>query len=151
MNLENTTHKDVVLRLRRCGWQLLSAHSMIQSDRECVLAAVTNYGYALRGASDALKDDEEIVRVAVSQHGHALRWASERLRTDEAIVETALKLQSGALHHSPLRKNPQFLLRAITLNRCIANEEAGFLTEALRDNKEFMDALELILKYDGIK
>jgi hypothetical protein len=44
----------------------------LKSDREIVLAAVTQRGWSLKYASDALKADRDIVLVAVTKAGSTL-------------------------------------------------------------------------------
>ena len=85
------TREEVLLRVSRNGYELVTAPELLRSDREVseavvkptfslqprsfqiVLSAVRKYGFALRVAAPQLQDDKEIVLLAVRQHGHALR------------------------------------------------------------------------------
>jgi len=50
------------------------------SNRESVLAAVTQNGLALYYASEALKADPGVVRAAVTQNGLALEYADKKTK-----------------------------------------------------------------------
>ena len=48
------------------------ADESLRSDKEIVMAAVTQNGYALLYADASLKADKEVVMAAVTQNGYAL-------------------------------------------------------------------------------
>ena len=68
-----------------------------RSDREGVLAAVSNHVCALAAASKKLKNDREIVLAAVRTSCYALMYASEELKNDLEVVLVAVTQDRTAL------------------------------------------------------
>ena len=66
------------------------------TDKESVLAAVTQCGLVLRYADDDLRLDKEIVLAAIQQNGRALRYADEDLRANNSacvfVIDPAVNL-----------------------------------------------------------
>ena len=75
-------------------WNLKEYPLDLRSDRDVVLAAVTESGYALQYASEELRADKEVAMEAVKQWGYALSHASEELQNDlelKALAEKSKK------------------------------------------------------------
>ena len=58
----------------------------LETDKELVLAMVTQDGLLLKYASDTLKADKEVVLAAIKQNKSALRFASDTLKTNKNSV-----------------------------------------------------------------
>ena len=65
--------------------------SLLQTNKEIVLAAVINHGSSLQYASSLLKNNKEIVLAAVMQDGHALKYSSDLFQNDEEIIYESIK------------------------------------------------------------
>jgi hypothetical protein len=72
----------------------------LKSDKDVVMAAVSNYGLALRFASDQLKADKEVVIIAVSQNGDSLYDASKELQNDREVVMIAVSQDGFFLYYA---------------------------------------------------
>ena len=72
----------------------------LQSDKEVVLAAVTQYGLALEYAHASLQLDKEVVLAAVTHDGYALKYAHASLKSDKEVVLAAVTQYGGALVHA---------------------------------------------------
>jgi hypothetical protein len=108
------------------------------SDKEIVLAAVTNRGATLEFACKELQNDKEIVLASISNDGHALEYAGYQFRIDREfvlkavrkngtsidfalcqldieIIEEALKNNGRALKYIPLeyRSNEKIVMVAV--------------------------------------
>ena len=75
------TDKDVVLAaVTQKGSDLAFTSASLQADKQVVLAAVRQDGSALRFASTGLQADKEVVLAAVRQSGDALPFACQELQ-----------------------------------------------------------------------
>ena len=93
--------KEAVLAaVTQDGCALKYAHASLQSDKEVVLAAVTQYGHALSWAHASLLSDKEVVLAAVTQNGWSLKYAHESLKSDKEFVLAAVTQNGGALVHA---------------------------------------------------
>jgi len=98
---------------------LESATEAQRTDREILLAAVSESGRALEYASDELRADREIVLAAVSEDGDALKFASDDLKADREIVLAAVADDGYCLKYAAgqLTQDPEILAAAINTNR----------------------------------
>mmetsp|Transcript_9527 Transcript_9527/g.14024 ORF Transcript_9527/g.14024 Transcript_9527/m.14024 type:complete len:190 (+) Transcript_9527:178-747(+) len=89
----------------------------INSERDIVLAVVTQNGHTLIYAAKELKDDREIVMAVVRQNRCALQYASEELSADRDIVMAAITQYGNALRIVPkeFRADKEVLLTAISV------------------------------------
>ena len=89
--------KDEALIAVRCnGLKLEDCSDELQSDREVVLAAVSNNGLALSFADKPfaqvkLKADREIALAAVQNNGLALKYVNDARRQERYICMAAVK------------------------------------------------------------
>merc|ERR1712188_34347 len=67
------------------GGSLQFVSDVMRSDKEDVLAAVSQNGLALEYATDELKNDKDVVMAAVRNDGAALGFASEEMKVDKDI------------------------------------------------------------------
>jgi len=82
------------------------ADKSFRSDRDVVLAAVTQDGMALNWADGSFKSDRDVVLAAVTQNGRVLNYVNSLvLRQDPHILAAAsnqnLKLAARWLRHPP--------------------------------------------------
>jgi hypothetical protein len=68
----------------------------LRTDREVVLAAVSNAGQSLEFASKDLQADKQVALAAVTENGLALKFVSDALREKQEIVTVALSNASDA-------------------------------------------------------
>ncbi|MCX6987963.1 MAG: DUF4116 domain-containing protein [Chlamydiae bacterium] len=84
------TDKDVVLAaVTQKGSDLAFTSASLKADKEVVLAAVRQDGSALRFAFTGLQADKEVVLAAVRQSGDALPFACQELQADTEVVLAA--------------------------------------------------------------
>jgi hypothetical protein len=106
------------------------ASDELKNDREIVLAAVRENGYALESASDDMKNDREIVLAAVMQIAYALIYASDDMTNDREIVLAAVTKNGHALRYaSPELKNDREIVLAAVAQNPASIE---FASDALR-------------------
>ena len=105
----------VLATVTQDGYALELAAEPLRADREVVLAAVTQDGYALEFAAEPLRADREFMLAAVTQSGWALKFAAEPLRADRAVVFAAVSSDCRALAFAGLavRSDPQFVSDAL--------------------------------------
>ena len=106
---ENKVRRRGAVAVRR-GENLKYASKVMRSDKDVVLAAVTNCGRALEHASHDLRDDKDVVLAAVRSDVTALRWASVALRADHDVFDVAMNQQPTASRHD-VAKRPRPLVR----------------------------------------
>jgi hypothetical protein len=100
------TDKEVVLAaVTQCGRALYYAAVALRADKQVVLAAVTQNGLALQYAAPtyaavALRADKQAVLAAVTQDGRALYYAAEALRADKEVVLAAVAQHGEALQYA---------------------------------------------------
>jgi hypothetical protein len=115
------------------------------SNKEFVLAAVTQYGMALQFAHDDLKQDMEIVLAAVTQHGNSLWYAHDDLKKDRVIVLEVVMQNGGSLYcaHDDLKNDEYFLwevdqARKITIDSNIFNCISERIKDRIRENPDYL-------------
>ena len=115
------------------------------SDKEFVLAAVTEYGYSLENAHEDLKKDREVVLAAVTQDGSTLRYAHEDLRNDREIVLAAVTQDGNALKfaHDNLKNDEEFLyeinqIRKLEVDSDIFNYISDRIQIKIRENSDYL-------------
>lgn len=69
----------------------------VQSNKECVLTAISEFHLSLESASPDLRSDRDIVKAALAQNPLALEFASSDLRDDKGIVMGAVTKDGRAL------------------------------------------------------
>lgn len=89
-----------------------------KSDRDFNLDLLTIYPYAFSMVLDKFKSDKEIVMAVVSQAGEELRYASHELQSDKDIVLNAFKNNEWAFEYAggDLKSDKDFVLAAIKIN-----------------------------------
>ncbi|MEC8460828.1 MAG: DUF4116 domain-containing protein [Pseudomonadota bacterium] len=113
--------QDLLRVLKNDGMQLKHTSDEDKSDKEIVLAAVSQNILALQYADQSLKKDKDVVLAAVSYKNStaALEFADATLRADEAFIHDAL-WAAGDCHvlryaDHALRANKNVVLNAVTL------------------------------------
>jgi hypothetical protein len=89
-----------------------------KSDRDFNLDLLKIYPYAFSMVLDKFKSDKEIVMAVVSQAGEELRYASHELQSDKDIVLNAFKNNEWAFEYAggDLKSDRDFVLAAIKIN-----------------------------------
>eukprot|EP00971_Amphidinium_carterae_P295605 5870677-Amphidinium_carterae.1 len=110
-------HQEAMALVSKNGMKLRDL-VFLRSDREIVLAAVTECGEALQFAAKDLRGDRCIALAAIAQHGTALQYASEELRADREVVLAAVSHHGEALEYAAesLRADREVVLAAIANN-----------------------------------
>jgi hypothetical protein len=91
--------QTVLDQVAKCGSQLVYAQKHFRIyDKQVMLAAVKHNGFLLRKASPSLRSDRDVVLAAVTQAGAALQYA-DLLRSDKEIALVALAHDCTALYH----------------------------------------------------
>ena len=90
-------HHEVVMAVVKHDGLLLRYACEYRSDRDIVIAAVSNNGSAFRFADEVLRGDLDVVMTAIKQGGGALRYASKDARANQKLVLAAVKQDGSAL------------------------------------------------------
>ena len=72
----------VLAAVRENGHNLISLGAEWRGDREVVMEAVKGRGDALEYASEELQGDREFILAAIKQNPKALRWVSAKMQID---------------------------------------------------------------------
>ena len=104
----------VITAVRKCGL-VLEYTTAFTSDKDVVLAAVSQNGLALKFAASELRGDPEIVMAAVRQDAHALEYAAGKFIYDNRVVLAAISQNPSALllAATRLQVDKQFILAAV--------------------------------------
>lgn len=134
--------KDIVLvALRTCSEYRIDEivdEADLYTDRDVVMAVVTNDGSFLPSLAEEFRADKEIVVAAVNSSGEALQHASTECSSNVEIVLTAVSKRGSALQYASkeLQSNKEVVLAAIG-DDCCALE---FASPELRANREVVKA-----------
>lgn len=147
---------------------LRDAGKLVQSDRECVIAAVRKYGFAWKYASDDLKAEQEVLftafqkqgltvdssmnakelmlaKVTSTSDGNAWYDASSALKNDPDILEAAFKRQ-GLLPWNHIFK--KMTVKELWLAK--VTQEGNALQYASNELKDDRDVVLAAVKNDGL-
>jgi hypothetical protein len=115
------------------------------SNKEFVLAAVTQYGMALQYSHDNFKNDKEIVLAAVTQNGNALSYSHDNLKRDMEIVLAAVIQNGGSLYcaHDDLKNDEYFLynidqIKKINIDSNIFNCISERIKDKIIENPDYL-------------
>ena len=124
----------VLAAVSQNGRALQYAYEDLKKDKDIVLAAVSQNGRALQYASDELKKDKEVVLAAVSQNGRALRYASPEMKDDRGVILEAVRLKGDALMYASetLQNDKEIVLAAVRQN----GPALMYAFDDLKNNKE---------------
>ena len=102
-----TDREFVMAAVSQAGDALQAVAEELRSDREIVLAAVSQDRKALQCAALEFRNDWEIVMAAVSSDGRSLEFATEELQGDLDIAMMAVAQNPKAVEHvaGQLRRN----------------------------------------------
>merc|ERR1719362_2289304 len=104
----------------------------MKSDREVVLAAVSQDGDALQFAVDSLKEDREVVKAAVCNKGSALKFAKGGLNQDEEMLKA-----SGLWNMEDNKQYPRSEQAILSVKFSLAEQSTPYATNfalAMKDD-----------------
>jgi hypothetical protein len=95
-------NRDLMLPILNIYGYALSyvTNNNILSDRECVLAAVSNTGTVLKYANSSLHNDKEIVFKAVENIGTAYKYASYEMRENKDLAKIAIEYEGHIIEYA---------------------------------------------------
>ena len=132
--VRDTQREAVVAMVSQNGLALRYAPDHLRANKAVVLAAVSQIGWALLSASQALRADKEVVLAAVRKNGLALGYASEALKADKEVVLAAVRQTGEALGYASeaLKADKEVVFAAVANYGLML----VFASEALRADRD---------------
>jgi hypothetical protein len=132
------TDRDVALAaVTTSGGNLHHTSPEFQNDDEIVMAAIMSNGMALAQANSRFLEDPIYVSIAVSNNGNILKYLNESFTDDETYVVPALMSSKGKVFEfasARLRDNEKIVWIAFKLDP----HNLRFISERLKDEEDFI-------------